>query len=164
MALNVTAADLGRSGFAAELLARAAAHGVAPERLTAEVTEHEPIADLPAAAAVLAELRAAGVAVALDDFGSGHSSVAWLRALPLDYLKLGGDLSRDLLRSAREQVVTRHVIAMGRELGLGVIAEEVEDEAHCAALAAAGATHYQGYLCAGPLAAADLVRMMEEGA
>ena len=148
IALNVTAADLARATFGPDLLERAQAAGIAPARLTLEITEHEPIADLAAAARRLAALRSAGARVALDDFGSGYASVAWLRALPLDYLKLDGDLSASLLGDERAQVVARHVIAMACDMGLGVIAEGVESEAHRALLQAAGATMYQGFLCA----------------
>ncbi len=162
LALNVTASDLARDAFADELLARTRAHGIDLARLTLEVTEHELIADLPLAGERLASLRSAGARVALDDFGSGYSSIAYLKALPLDYLKIDGGLSRDLLGDARDQVVVRHVIAMARELGLGVIAEGVESEAHRALLAGAGATHYQGFLCAPPLETAALVRLVED--
>ena len=148
VAINVTASDLARDEFGSALLALASVAGVAPERLTVEITEHEPIADLPAAAARLKVLRDAGVRVALDDFGSGYASVAWLRALPLDYLKIDGDLAGDLLCDEGRQVVVRHVIAMARALGLSVIAEGVESEAHRTLLADAGAAIYQGFLCA----------------
>lgn len=162
VAINVSAGDLARPGFAHDWLARAAALDVDPARLTVEVTEHELIADLPAAAGLLATLRAAGVAVALDDFGSGYSSIAYLKALPLDYLKIDGGLAADLLGPPRDQIVVRHVVAMARELGLGVIGEGIETEVHRALLADAGATHYQGFLCAEPLDSAELVRLMED--
>ena len=145
IAVNVTASDLAREAFAGELLTSAATHGIAPARLTVELTEHEPIADLAAAARRFAELRDKGVRVALDDFGSGYANLGWLRALPLDYLKLDSDLAGSLLAEGREQVVVRHVIAMALELGLGVIAEGVESEPHRAMLQTAGATHYQGF-------------------
>ena len=161
VALNVTALDLAEERFATDLLALAAAHGVAPSRLTVELTEHEPVADLTAAAARLAVLREAGVRVALDDFGSGYASVAWLRALPLDYLKLDGELSTAVCGDEREQVVVRHIIAMARALGLSVIAEGVEDEAHRARLERAGATHFQGFLCAPALDEDALVSLVD---
>ena len=162
IALNVTASDLAREDFARELLGLAARHGVAPARVTVEITEHEPIADLKTAASRLRALRAAGVHVALDDFGSGYASVAWLRALPLDYLKIDGDLAGDLLLDEERQVVVRHVIAMARALGLGVIAEGVESEAHRVLLAAAGATIYQGFLCAPALDGPALATFVDE--
>lgn len=160
VAINVTASDLARPGFAPALLTTLEAREVAPRRLTVEVTEHEPIADLAGAAAVLAQLRAADVAVALDDYGSGFSGEAWFRALPLDYLKLDGALSQAILRAPEE---VAGVIAMARAAGLGVIAEGVETEPQRASLAATGATHYQGFLCAGPLDGAGLARLVEEG-
>lgn len=162
VAINITASDLARRDFAPDLLAQAAAHSIAPRRLTVEITEHELIANLAGAGQALAALRAAGVTVALDDFGTGYSSIAYLKALPLDYLKVDGGLSGDLLGEPRDQVVVRHVIAMARELELGVIAEGVEREEHRAALAAAGATHYQGFLCAAPLDSAALATLVGE--
>ena len=161
VAINVTASDLARPGFARDLLASAAALGVDPARLTAELTEHEPVADLAAAAAVLTALRDAGVKVALDDFGTGYCGIAYLRALPLDYVKIDSGLSADLLRAPRDQVVVRHVISMARELDLGVIAEGVETIDHRSHLTKAGATHFQGFLCAPPLDGAALAVLVE---
>ena len=151
VALNVTAGDLAEADFAEVLLDTVRTAGVDPSRLTMEVTEHDLIANLDAAATALQRLRDVGMRVALDDFGTGYSGLAYLKALPLDTLKIDGRLSGDVLGNAREQVVVRHVIAIGRELGLALVAEGVETEAHRALLAAAGATHFQGYLCAEPL-------------
>lgn len=162
VAINITASDIARLDFADDFLEQTGSLGIVPTRLTLEVVEHELIADLPAAARILGVLRDAGAAVAIDDFGSGYSSIAYLKALPLDYLKLDGGLSCDLLGDARDQVVVRHVIAMARELGLGVIAEGVESEAHRALLAATGATHYQGFLCSAPLDSVGLATLMEK--
>lgn len=164
VAVNITALDLARPGFAADLMAQVVASSIAPARLTLELTEHDPVDDLPASALVLDTLREAGVAIALDDFGSGHSGVAWLLALPVDMLKLDGQLSGAALGPPRERAIVGHVIALARALGLTVVAEGVEREAHRAALAAAGASHYQGYLCAGPLDLRSLVALVEERA
>ena len=161
VAINVTAADLARSDFADDFLGQAAALNLDPHRLTLEITEHDLIANLDAAAAVLGELRALGVRTALDDFGTGYSGIAYLKALPLDYLKIDSRLAADIIGTPREQIVVRHVIAMARELGLAVIAEGVETEVHLAALAEAGCASYQGYLCAEPLTGAVLVELIE---
>lgn len=162
VALNVTAGDVARTDFAAGFLEQAEKRGIDVRRLTVEITEHELIADLDRAARELAALREVGVGIALDDFGTGYSSIAYLKALPLDHLKIDGRLSGDLLGSPRDQVVVRHVIAMARGLGLKVIAEGVESEEHRLLLAEAGATHYQGFLCAAPLGSVALVRFMEQ--
>lgn len=161
VAVNVTAADLARADFAGDLLAQVQAYRIDPARLTVEITEHDLIANLESAAEKLSTLRAAGMAVALDDFGTGYSSISYLKALPLDYIKIDGRLSLDLLGDAREQVVVRHVIAIARELGLGLIAEGVETEQHRALLAAAGATHFQGFLCSGPVEVGEVARLVD---
>ena len=163
VAINVTASDLARPEFAKDLLAHAVALGIEPARLTAEVTEHEPIADLAAAARALADLRDAGVSVALDDFGTGYSGLAYLRTLPLDCVKVDGEFSADLLREPGAQVVIRHVIAMARQLGLKVIGEGIESARHRDLLAEAGATHFQGYLRAPPLDGTSLAALIESG-
>jgi diguanylate cyclase (GGDEF)-like protein len=160
LAVNITAADIARPGFAGQFLASVRESGFAPERLTVEVTESGLIEDLAAAAALLAELRSGGLRAAIDDFGTGYSSLAYLKALPLDYLKLDKRLSQDIAGSARDRVVVRSVIEMARSLGLGVIAEGVETEEQLALLAEEGCTMYQGFLCAPPVATDELISLL----
>lgn len=162
LALNITAADIARAGFADALLARVVASGFAAARLTVEITETALIADLEAAAAALERLRASGVRVAIDDFGTGYASFAYLKALPLDRLKIDKSLTHDIAASPRGRAVVRGVIAMADALGLAVIAEGVEIEAQRAALAEEGCGQYQGFLCAGPLDVAALTRLVED--
>ncbi len=162
VALNLTAADLARPGFAETLLAHVDASGVARERLTLEITETELMGDLDAAAIVLAALQAAGCRIAIDDFGTGYSSLAYLASLPIDYLKIDRSLVAEIAGEARAQVVVRGTIDMARSLGLTVIAEGVESGEQRAALAAAGCALYQGFLLAPPLDEAALVAMMED--
>ncbi|TMJ19326.1 MAG: EAL domain-containing protein [Alphaproteobacteria bacterium] len=160
LAVNITAADIARPGFAGQFLASVRESGFAPERLTVEVTESGLIEDLAAAAALLAELRSGGLRAAIDDFGTGYSSLAYLKALPLDYLKLDKRLSQDIAGSARDRVVVRSVIEMARSLGLDVIAEGVETEEQLALLAEEGCTMYQGFLCAPPVATDELISLI----
>ena len=162
VSLNLTAGDLGRPGFAALFLARVAASGVPAGRLTVEITETGAIRNLEAAAAVLADIRAAGLRVALDDFGTGYSSLAYLTALPLDYLKLDKALALGIEGSARHRGVVRAVMTLARSLGMAVIAEGIETEAQRALLAAEGCAQYQGYLLAEPLGEAALATLMED--
>lgn len=160
VALNVTAGDIARPDFAHAFLARMAASGVARARVTVEITEQGLIADLDAAAALLARLRGAGCRVAIDDFGTGYSGLAYLKALPLDYLKIDKSIAQDVTGSARDRVVLEGALAMARSLGLETIAEGVETEEQRAGLAARGCTYYQGFLCAEPLGDAALARLM----
>jgi diguanylate cyclase (GGDEF)-like protein len=156
LAINVTASDIARPGFADAFLAMIGASGFPRGRLTVEVTESGLIEDLNAAAGLLATLRAGGCRVAIDDFGTGYSSLAYLKALPLDYLKIDKRLAQDIAGSTRDRIVVRGVIDMARSLGLAVIAEGVETDEQLTLLAQEGCNYYQGFLCAEPLDVAAL--------
>ena len=161
LSLNLTAADLARPGFARTFLDRVDASGFPRGRLTVEVTETGMIRELDRAAGLLAELRGAGCRVAIDDFGTGYSSLAYLKSLPLDYLKLDRALVVDIAGSPRDRVVVRGIIDIAHALGLRVIAEGVETAAQLALLTAEGCGWYQGFLTAGALDEAALVALME---
>lgn len=162
VAVNVTAADLARSDFVAHFLALVARAGIAPSRVTAEVTESGFVTDLPLAAARLEELRAQGLRIAIDDFGTGYSSLAYLKALPLDYLKIDRSLTQDITGAPRARVVVRGILAIAGGLGLQTIAEGVENGEERDLLAAEGCSLYQGFLCAGPLDERALAQLVED--
>jgi diguanylate cyclase (GGDEF)-like protein len=161
LSINVTGDDVGRSHFADSLLGRIDSSRFPRGRLTVEITESGIMKDLGEAARLLSELRTAGCRVAIDDFGTGYSSLAYLKALPLDYLKIDKRLSQDIGGSPRDRVVVRGVIDMARSLGLAVIAEGVETEAQLELLAKEGCQYFQGFLCAEPVSAIELARLVE---
>lgn len=163
LAINLTAADIARPGFADLFLDRVDASGFPRSRLTLEITESGLIDDLGIAASLLATLRSAGCRVAIDDFGTGYSSLAYLKSLPLDYLKIDKRLAQDITGSVRDRVVVRGVIDMARSLGLSVIAEGVETEEQLGLLAKEGCQIYQGYLCSVPVDVDGLVALMGRG-
>lgn len=163
VSINVTAADIAAPGFAEALLARVDAAGLARQRVTIEVTEGELIADLGAAAGLLARLRAEGLRVAIDDFGTGYSSLAYLKALPLDTIKIDRRLAQDIAGSPRDRIVVRSVIDMARSLDLAVVAEGVETEEQLTLLAREGCNYYQGFLCSAPVDAATLETLVGAG-
>ncbi|MEA1013518.1 bifunctional diguanylate cyclase/phosphodiesterase [Sphingomonas sp. LY54] len=156
VAVNITAEDIVRPGFAAQFLDLVEKSGFDRSRLTVEVTETGLIEDLNAAATLLAELREGGLRIAIDDFGTGYSSLAYLKALPLDYLKIDKRLCEDITGSPRDRIVVRSVIDMARSLGLAVIAEGVETEEQLGLLAQEGCNLYQGFLCSKPIDSAAL--------
>ena len=162
LALNLTAADIARPGFADTFLERVVASGFDAARLTVEITESGLIEDLGAASALLTALRGAGLRAAIDDFGTGYSSLAYLKALPLDYLKIDKALSQDIAGTARDRVVVRGVIEMARSLALAVVAEGVETPEQLDLLAQEGCNYYQGFLCAEALDVATLARLVEK--
>jgi diguanylate cyclase (GGDEF)-like protein len=161
LAVNITATDIGREGFAENFLAMIDASGFPRGRLTVEVTESGLIEDLGAAGSLLAALRAGGCRVAIDDFGTGYSSLAYLKALPLDYLKIDKKMAQDITGSTRDRIVVRGVIDMARSLGLAVIAEGVETEEQLTLLAREGCNYFQGFLCAEALSVDALVALVK---
>lgn len=152
-AVNVTAVDLLRPGFADRLLQRLETSGVDPSRFRLELTESAVLADPVVASQVIGSLRDAGVGVALDDFGTGESSLALLTTLPVDCLKIDRAFVAGLLDSPADQAVVRLVVGLGRELGLKVVAEGIETVGQRDAVASLGCRFAQGYLFRDPLEA-----------
>lgn len=157
IAINVTANDLADPAFAAKLLQGSARYGITPERLCIEVTESVAIAQPDQAAASLSALRRAGMHVALDDFGTGYSGLAWLKSLPVDYIKIDSGFAQDAGGAARDEAVLRGVIQLARQIDLDVLAEGVETEQQRDVLLALGCRWYQGFLKAPPLTSIDFV-------
>lgn len=162
VALNLTAADLAEPAVVEELLSLAAQAGVSPRRLTVEVTESAIIERLDAAADSLARLRASGVQAALDDFGTGYSGLAWLKRLPVDYIKIDSRFVRDAAGDARGRTLLRGVVDLAGALDLGVLAEGVESEAQRDRLRDLGCRWYQGWLRAPALESAALIAFLSE--
>lgn len=164
VAINVTAADIAQPEFVEHFLELVDHSGMARERITLEITESGLIENLNAAAVLLSRLRSAGLAVAIDDFGTGYSSLAYLKSLPLDYLKIDSSIARDIEGSHRDRIIVRAIIDMARSLDLHVIAEGVETEQQLALLARAGCDVYQGFLRSRPLENDALIAHVERAA
>lgn len=160
LSVNVTSEDIAERGFADEMIDRIARTGFLADRLTLEITESGLIADLARAADVLEGLRARGLRIAIDDFGTGYSSLAYLKSLPLDYLKIDRGFSQDINGSEKARIIVSGVIRIARELGLGVIAEGVETEEQRCLLAAEGCALWQGFLRAGPVTSEELLALL----
>ncbi len=162
VSVNVTAADMAEAGFVERFSAMIDDAGMNRSLVTAEVTESGLIEDLGVAAEHLAELRADGFRVAIDDFGTGYSSLAYLKSLPMDYLKIDRRLSQDITGSARDRIVVTGVIEMARSLGLSVIAEGVETQEQLSLLAEQGCELYQGYLYSPPVSSDELAMLVTQ--
>ena len=159
LSINVTAEDIAQPGFMPQFLNLVDISGFPRARLTVEITESGLIEDVDNATALLTALRAEGLAVAVDDFGTGYSSLAYLKSLPLDYLKIDSGLAQDIAGTARDRIIVRGVIHMAKSLGLCVIAEGVETEQQLDLLAREGCDYYQGFLRSAGVSSADLVAL-----
>ena len=154
LAVNLGAEEL-TEYYGAHLLEVLAQAAFTPERLTLELTEESLIRDLDRTAAQLELLRAKGMRIAVDDFGTGYSSLAYLKSLPLDYLKLDKDMTPDIVGTGKDRVILRAIIAMAKALSIAVIAEGVEKAEELELLKAEGCDYFQGFLRAPPLSPAD---------
>jgi EAL domain-containing protein (putative c-di-GMP-specific phosphodiesterase class I) len=156
VAVNISTRSLLHPGFADGVLALLALHRVPAELLGLEITETTIMEDPDRALAVLSRLAAAGVRLAIDDFGTGYSSLAYLKSLPVHELKIDRSFVAALTQSERDRVIVDSTVALGRRLGLDVVAEGVEDEATREALVGLGCELAQGYLFCRPVPAEDL--------
>jgi diguanylate cyclase (GGDEF)-like protein len=157
VAINVSARNLSDPTFAERLLVIVAESGVAPERLTVEITETALVTDPDAARACLGALHNAGIALSIDDFGQGQTSLAYLAALPVDELKIDRAFISRVATEPTYAAVVRSIIQLGHSLGLGVVAEGIEHDAEYAHLVSLGADVAQGFLIARPMAAGAFV-------
>jgi EAL domain-containing protein (putative c-di-GMP-specific phosphodiesterase class I) len=160
LSINLLPQDLMRAGYDHWLLDEIEAAGIDPKRITVEITESALLADSNAIAERLAKLRTAGVRIAVDDFGTGYASLAYLTSLPLDILKIDRGLIADIVGGARDRIVVKAMIALARELDLKVVVEGVESTEQLALLADWGCDLYQGFLGAGPLDEIELMRFV----
>lgn len=156
LSVNLGAEELGE-GYSARLLDLLAETGFPAERLTLELTEESLVRDIDQAAAQLEQLRSKGIRIAVDDFGTGYSSLAYLKTLPLDYLKLDKGMTPDISGTSKDRIVLRAIIAMGKALGLQIIAEGVEKEAELEMLKAEDCDYFQGFLRSRPLSPGEFV-------
>ncbi len=151
MSVNVSARQVREPGFADEILELLRVHGVPPESLVVELTEHALI-DLLVAYPILGRLREAGVYVSLDDFGTGYSSLTQLRTLPVDEIKLDRSFAAALGEGdAKHSAVVQSVVALAEALALRLVIEGIETVAERDALIAMGACTGQGFLFARPM-------------
>jgi EAL domain-containing protein (putative c-di-GMP-specific phosphodiesterase class I) len=123
--------------------------------LCLEITETGIIGDPVAAMASISTYRAAGIKISIDDYGSGLSSLAYLKQLMADELKLDKSLIRDIKTNSRDRLILKSTIDLAHGLGMSVVAEGIEDEASCALLTAMGCDCIQGYLVSRPVSLAE---------
>ncbi|MFN3611874.1 putative bifunctional diguanylate cyclase/phosphodiesterase [Tepidimonas sp.] len=145
IAVNVSARQFSRGDLVATVLGALEAHGLPGDALELEVTESVLIDPGAGAATALARLRAAGVTIAIDDFGIGYSSLGYLHNLPVDTVKIDRSFVQGLGQPGSAGRLCAAIVALAHHLHLGVVAEGVETAAQHDALQAMGCDRYQGY-------------------
>lgn len=137
--------------------------GLSAGRLELEITESTIMREPEKAIAVLREIHEQGVKISIDDFGIGHSSLAYVKRLPVDRLKIDQSFVREIGRDVNDEAICRTVIELARNLGLDAIAEGVEREEQVDFLRTEGCRFAQGYLFSKPLPAMTLQDLWQRG-
>ena len=161
ISVNLATANLSEPDLPARVIAALRRHGVPPSRLTLEITETAAVADSVMADHVLAALDTAGVALSVDDFGTGHSSIVRIAHFPICEVKIDRCFVREMHTSKRPIVAT--TIELAHALGLRVVAEGIEDQDTLLALRELGCDIAQGYHVSRPLTAAAFAGWLAVG-
>ncbi|MDW8426398.1 MAG: EAL domain-containing protein [Meiothermus sp.] len=161
VAVNISPRTLYDSSFAEVVAAALEQSGLEPEKLHLEITETALIQNLPRAVQHLSALRKLGVRIALDDFGVGHTSMSYLKDLPIDLLKIDRSFISGIGRDTREEAILRTILLLGEGLGLRTVAEGVETPEQIAWLRARGCHLLQGFGIARPQPKESIINAME---
>jgi diguanylate cyclase (GGDEF)-like protein len=153
VSVNLSARQITAPAFTAQVAAILTSTGLPPEALTVEVNERVLVEEDGLIIDRLADLHRLGVRMAIDDFGTGYAALAYLRRLPLDIIKIDPSFVAGLGHDDTLTLLTRTVVQVGRDLGLGVIAEGIEEPRQLSALREMGCGHGQGFLVARPMGA-----------
>jgi diguanylate cyclase (GGDEF)-like protein/PAS domain S-box-containing protein len=151
LAVNVSAHQFRQPDFVERVHDHLERSGIDPAKLKLELTESVMLAQVDEVIDRMQRLRKLGVSFSLDDFGTGFSSLSYLKRLPLDQIKIDQSFIRDISHDPNDAAIVRAILAMSESLGLSVIAEGVETEDQRAFLLRHGCEHYQGYLFGKPL-------------
>jgi len=157
--VNVSARQF-RGDLFQTVAAALAASGLDPQWLELELTESLLMEDPDTARATLLKLKGLGVKLAIDDFGSGYSSLSYLRHFPIDRLKIDQTFIRDLGTNSDDAAIAKAIIALGHNMNLRVVAEGVETAEQLAFLRDHGCDVMQGYLYSEPVSAANCLALM----
>ena len=155
LSVNVSAKQFAQFDFVAHVQDVLDETGAPPSLLRLELTESTALRDVERTVETMRALKGLGVRFSMDDFGSGYSSLTYLRRLPFDELKIDQSFVRGLGQDGVGVAIVRSIVAMSEALGIDVVAEGVETADERAALAAHGCGTYQGYLFGRPIPARD---------
>jgi diguanylate cyclase len=164
MSVNVSQVQFRHPGFLDMLRTALADTGAPPDRIELEITESMAMEEPDLLIERLAAIKRTGVSIAIDDFGTGFSSLSYLQRLKVDRLKIDRAFVTEITGSARGSSIAEMVIELGRNLGLSIIAEGVEDERQAQILQALGCPLAQGFLFSRPLAPEQLLEWLGKDA
>lgn len=159
MAVNLSARQFLDDNLINDIKLALKTSGMAPELLELEITESMIMQDMQKTIAILNELKDMGIRIAIDDFGTGYSSLSTLKLFPLDSIKIDGSFIHDVAGNAEDRGLTDAVIAVGKSLGLTVVAEGVESKDQEDFLRAHQCDQFQGFYINKPMPAEEFANL-----
>ncbi len=163
VSVNLSLRQINSPRFPESVAAALAESGLPPEALTLEVTERVLVEDGGLMVERLADLRHLGVRLAIDDFGTGYAPLAYLRGLPVDIIKIDPSFVAGLGHDDTLALLTRTIVQVGRDLGIQVVAEGIEDPVQLQVLREMGCGYGQGFLVGRPMAAPGIESLIGSG-
>jgi EAL domain-containing protein (putative c-di-GMP-specific phosphodiesterase class I) len=155
---NLSPRQLRRGDLVSSIAARIASHGLDPGQFCAELTESALLSDARRQRSLLTELHEAGLAIAIDDFGAGHSSLGRLRDLPVQVLKVDRSFLARVPQDPSSAAIVAAILDLGRALGMTTVVEGVEEPAQLDFLRRHGCPLVQGFLTGRPVPAHEVSR------
>ena len=162
VSVNISARDLSDASLTTFVATALVRHGLPASALTIELTESTVMADPRRSLTVLQQLHEQGIRLAIDDYGAGYSSLAYLKRLPVDELKIDRSFVSSMCADLDDQIIVKSTIDLAHNLGLVTVAEGVEDEATQRLVASLGGDAIQGYHLARPLPADHMTEWLEQ--
>ena len=150
MCVNISARQFERAGLRDEIARALRDAQISPQRLELELTESSVMRDLSGGIAMLHELKGLGVRLSVDDFGTGYTSLSYLRRLPIDTLKIDKTFLRDMLPGSQDEAIVKAIVILAENLGLTSIAEGIESRVTLEHIRSIGAHEVQGYFLGEP--------------
>ncbi len=160
LAVNLSPAQFRDRGLVATVVSALAASGLPAHRLELEITESVLLQDSAANMTMLHDLKALGVRISMDDFGTGYISLSFLRSFPFDKIKIDQTFVRDILHDSDALAIIKAVLDLGASMGVVTTAEGVETQAQLDALRGQGCAEIQGYFISRPAPAAEIAKML----
>jgi diguanylate cyclase (GGDEF)-like protein len=161
IAINISAENLLDKSYSDYIIALKKAHNLPENAITLEVTEDAVVADPKRATEILCYLRNNGFKISVDDYGTGYSSLAQLKQLPVQELKIDRSFVQHLAQNEYDKIIVSSTIELAHKMGLSVVAEGVEDETTLNWLQSKGCQLAQGYLISRPLPSKAFIRWIE---
>jgi EAL domain-containing protein (putative c-di-GMP-specific phosphodiesterase class I) len=162
VAVNLSVSDLLDTTLPEKVAGLLSSYGLSPDRLVLEITENAIMVDPERVGLVVQELEAIGVGLSIDDYGTGYSTLSYLRTMPVHELKLDRSFVTGIAASPKDQAIVEAIVSLARSLGLCLVAEGIETRSDWDYLCGLGVDIAQGYMISRPQSPSDFAAWLAE--